>query len=186
MTSPTWGDSAWPPRGCWAVSRALSMPATVQPTCDRETPISHSLDFARGVRKSGGMIGDVTADQEEPTFNPFEPGFFDDPYQQYDRIRAGERAHHSPLGIVLLHRYADCFDLLRLPGTSVEDRNARATWRTPAPPEAAERGRRAILNLDPPDHTRIRRLVSGTFTMRRLEHLRPRIQVLIDELLTDL
>ena len=49
--------------------------------------------------------------------------------------------------------------------------------------EERDRGDRAILNLDPPDHTRIRKLVSKAFTVRRIEQLRPRIQELVDEAL---
>src|SRR5918992_1240117 len=39
-------------------------------------------------------------------------------------------------------------------------------------------GERSILNLDPPDHSRLRRLASKAFTIRRLEGMRPRIEQL--------
>jgi cytochrome P450 len=42
---------------------------------------------------------------------------------------------------------------------------------------------RHMLNVDPPDHTRLRRLVAGAFTMHRIEALRPRVHTLIDDLL---
>jgi cytochrome P450 len=42
---------------------------------------------------------------------------------------------------------------------------------------------RHMLTVDPPDHTRLRRLVSSAFSPRRIEALRPRIQAIIDELL---
>jgi cytochrome P450 len=42
---------------------------------------------------------------------------------------------------------------------------------------------RHMLSVDPPDHTRLRRLVSGTFTPRRIEELRPRVQSIVDDLL---
>jgi cytochrome P450 len=45
---------------------------------------------------------------------------------------------------------------------------------------------RHMLNADPPDHTRLRRLVSAAFTVRRMEALRPRIQQLSDDLLDGL
>jgi cytochrome P450 len=44
-------------------------------------------------------------------------------------------------------------------------------------------GERSILNLDPPDHTRLRRLTAQAFTARRIEGLRPFIQRITDELL---
>ena len=42
---------------------------------------------------------------------------------------------------------------------------------------------RHMLSVDPPDHTRLRRLVSAAFTPRRVEELRPRVQAIVDELL---
>jgi cytochrome P450 len=44
---------------------------------------------------------------------------------------------------------------------------------------------RHMLSVDPPDHTRLRRLVSSAFTPRRVEELRPRVQRIIDDLLDD-
>ncbi|GAB1643036.1 cytochrome P450 [Krasilnikovia sp. MM14-A1259] len=41
----------------------------------------------------------------------------------------------------------------------------------------------SILGMDPPDHTRLRRLVAGAFTARRVEALRPRVTKLVDELI---
>src|SRR4051794_552496 len=45
---------------------------------------------------------------------------------------------------------------------------------------------RHMLTVDPPDHTRLRRLVSAAFTPRRVEALRPRVQTLVDDLLDDI
>jgi len=42
---------------------------------------------------------------------------------------------------------------------------------------------RHMLSVDPPDHSRLRRLVSAAFTPRRVEGLRPRVQAVVDELL---
>ncbi|MEV4535923.1 cytochrome P450 [Asanoa sp. NPDC049518] len=44
----------------------------------------------------------------------------------------------------------------------------------------------SILGMDPPEHTRLRRLVAGAFTARRVEELRPKVAALVDALLTDL
>jgi cytochrome P450 len=45
---------------------------------------------------------------------------------------------------------------------------------------------RHMLSVDPPDHTRLRRLVSTAFTSRRIEALRPRVQGIVDDLLDDI
>jgi cytochrome P450 len=42
---------------------------------------------------------------------------------------------------------------------------------------------RHMLSVDPPDHTRLRRLVAGAFSHRRIEQLRPRVQAVVDDLL---
>jgi cytochrome P450 len=44
---------------------------------------------------------------------------------------------------------------------------------------------RHMLSVDPPDHTRLRRLVSAAFTPRRVEELRPRVQAIVDDLLDE-
>ena len=124
------------------------------------------------------------------TFNPFEPGFADNPYDQYASIRAQGRAERTVFGTLLLSHYEDCFGLLRLAGTSVDDRNATNVFRYQPPDDIAERmagrdERRSILGLDPPDHTRLRRLVSSAFTVRRIEQLRERVRELVAGLLDD-
>jgi cytochrome P450 len=45
---------------------------------------------------------------------------------------------------------------------------------------------RHMLSVDPPDHTRLRRLVSAAFTPRRVEALRPRVQGIVDDLLDEI
>ncbi len=131
---------------------------------------------------TGGVPGPVM-------YNPFEPGFADDPYVQYAAIRADGRVHHNPLGLRVLSHYEDCFELLRLGGTSVDERNATNVVAPPLPDDLADRQAqrsRSILSLDPPDHTRLRRLVSSAFTVRRIERLRERARVLVAELVDDI
>jgi cytochrome P450 len=133
----------------------------------------------------------VTA--EEPVFfNPLEPGYAENPYPQLARLREREPVHHSPLGIWVLFRYDDVFDVLRDASMSVEDSNItigdldrRDQIEAIAIEEGANPESRdhAILNIDPPDHTRLRKLVSKGFTPRTIERLRPRIQQLVDEAL---
>src|SRR6266545_838268 len=105
-------------------------------------------------------------------YNPFEPGFTEDPYPQYEALRNADPVHASPLGVWLLFAYDDIHRVLREPGWSAEERNAHPTplteLATAAKAEGTDRefGGRAMLNRDPPDHTRLRRLVSKAFTPR--------------------
>jgi cytochrome P450 len=124
------------------------------------------------------------------TINPFEPGFFDDPYAQYRQVREQDPVHHSPIGAWLLMRYADVHRVLRDSTLSVEEKNA--TVERNAPPEIqeliadrADRVSHSMLNLDPPDHHRLRRLVSKVFTPKMIEALHPRVQELVDQYLND-
>ena len=57
-----------------------------------------------------------------PVFDPFAPGFTDDPYPQYAALRSGAPAGRHPLGFFLLTRYDDVSGLLRA-AMSVEDGN---------------------------------------------------------------
>jgi cytochrome P450 len=129
----------------------------------------------------------VTTGEPELFLNPYEPGFFDNPYEQYRRLRELRPVHQSPLGPWTLTRYEDCSRLLRDPSLSVEEANSAYSGReqlfADAGVERRTRGSRAILNIDPPDHTRIRRLVSKAFTPRRVEALRPSVQALVDGML---
>jgi cytochrome P450 len=122
-----------------------------------------------------------------PVFDPFAPGFTDDPYPQYAAVRTGAPVHRHPLGFWLLTRYEDVSWLLRA-GMSVEDRNITdrqlLELREQFYGEEAARPRGlSMLDRDPPDHTRLRRLVSKAFTPRAVEALRPRITGLVDSML---
>ncbi|MFO7591601.1 MAG: cytochrome P450 [Acidimicrobiia bacterium] len=130
----------------------------------------------------------MTTTEPELFLNPFEDGFFDDPYAQYRRLRESVPIHESPLGPWTLLRYEDCSRLLRNPTTSVEEtslasESERRAMFAAAGYDRPDRGSLAILNLDPPDHTRIRRLMQKAFTPRRVEALNERVQVLVDEAL---
>jgi cytochrome P450 len=128
-----------------------------------------------------------TTTGEPVIFNPFEPGFFDDPYRQYAALREHDPVHRSPLEVWVLFRYDDIVCVLRDSSLSVQVDNATPTARmqmfAEQAPEERERGAHSILNVDPPDHTRLRRLVSKAFTPKMVHELRPRIQALVDDVL---
>ena len=127
----------------------------------------------------------------EVAFNPFEPSFTENPYPQLAQLREHDPVHQTPLDFWLLFRYEDVNRFVRDHSLSVEDRNAGPSFTDELRKEvlgdrfqeAMERGSHAMLNLDPPDHTRLRRLVTKAFTPRVIEQLRPRIQELVDDAL---
>ncbi|MEI8238014.1 MAG: cytochrome P450, partial [Actinomycetota bacterium] len=128
----------------------------------------------------------------EPLFNPFDPAFRANPYPFYDELRSNDPVHRSPFGFTVLTRYDDVARTLR-GAEFARDIEAHVTERPDDPRrERRERLRqriedgtaaKSILNLDPPDHTRLRRLVSKAFTPTAIEQLRPRIQQLVDDIL---
>jgi pimeloyl-[acyl-carrier protein] synthase len=109
-------------------------------------------------------------------FNPLLPEFHANPYPFYHRLRTEDPVHHSPLGVWVLTRYDDVEMVLR------DSRFVRAGF------EAflyTDEGRlpTSMLFRDPPDHTRLRSLVSRAFTPRVIEGMRDHIQELVDGLL---
>jgi pimeloyl-[acyl-carrier protein] synthase len=114
------------------------------------------------------------------TFNPMDPAFVADPYPTYQRLRAEDPVHHSPMGFWVLTRYEDVVAALRDPRLAKEAIAAFVAARFGAPVPAMGL---SMLDRDPPDHTRLRSLVSKAFTPRVVEGLRPRIQQIVDGLL---
>jgi cytochrome P450 len=132
----------------------------------------------------------VTETLPPPLFDPFAPGFTDDPYPQYAVMRAQAPVYEHPFGFWLLTGYDEVSWLLRA-GLSVEDGNMAADsllrqMRDQMYGTADESPRASavsMLDRDPPDHTRLRRLVSKAFTPRAIQALRPRITELVDGML---
>jgi cytochrome P450 len=116
-------------------------------------------------------------------FNPMDPEFVADPYPMYHRLRAEDPVHHSPLGFWVLTRYPDVMAMLRDPRLIKEPIAAfvAARFGMAVPPGLGL----SMLDRDPPDHTRLRGLVSKAFTPRALEKLRPGIQQIVDGLLDE-
>src|SRR5262245_47547881 len=114
-------------------------------------------------------------------FNPMDPEFVADPYPTYHRLRREDPVHHSPLGFWVLTRYEDVVSVLRDPNFAKEAIGKFVAQRLGV--EASSGFGISMLDRDPPDHTRLRGLVSKAFTPRVVEGLRPRIQAIVDELL---
>jgi cytochrome P450 len=117
-------------------------------------------------------------------FDPFDPAFRADPYPHYERLRADGPLRRGQAGVWVTTAHALCGQILRDPRFGHQPAGGPAdgadgTFRTTGLP--AER--RSFLTLDPPDHIRLRRLVSKAFTARLVERLRTRISERVDTLL---
>jgi cytochrome P450 len=113
-------------------------------------------------------------------FNPMDPEFLADPYPTYHRLRTEDPVHHSPLGFWVLTRYDDVVASLRDPRLVKEPIAGfvAARFGVTVPGMGL-----SMLDRDPPDHTRLRGLVSKAFTPRVVEGLRPHIRQIVDGLL---
>jgi cytochrome P450 len=131
----------------------------------------------------------VTETLPPPLFDPFAPGFTDDPYPQYAVMRAQAPVYEHPFGFWLLSGYDEVSWLLRA-GLSVQDDNVASDSllrqmrdQMYGGDESPRATAVSMLDRDPPDHTRLRRLVSKAFTPRAIQALRPRITELVDGML---
>jgi len=111
-------------------------------------------------------------------FNPLLSEVIEDPYPLYDRLRAEDPVHQSPAGMWVLSRYDDVVTVLRDP------RFGRRGFQQLITARFGQAGfGPSMLVQDPPDHTRLRTLVSKAFTPRAVEGLRAQIQQMVDTLL---
>jgi cytochrome P450 len=125
---------------------------------------------------------------QEP-YDLFLPAFVADPYPIYDRLRAEQPVYRHPQsGRRVFTRYDDVDAILRDPGWSANRLASFLAQHTEAMQEEL-RPLFAVLTkqflfLDPPNHVRLRGLVSKAFTPRVVEGLRRRIEQLVNGLLT--
>ena len=108
------------------------------------------------------------------SYDPTSASILSDPYDTYDRLRTKDPVHRMRLinGWVLT-RYEDVDMVLRDHRRFSKD-------------DGREDEYRSMLHHDPPDHTRLRSLVSKAFTPRAVRELHPRVERIVDDLLNDL
>jgi cytochrome P450 len=115
--------------------------------------------------------------------NPIDPVVRANPYPAFARLRELDPVNQTPLGFWRLTRYADCVRLLR----DVESGVRMADGSRPGAERLQSMGvggpGEFMLQQDPPNHTRLRKLVSKAFTPRAVESMRPHVQKLVDGLL---
>jgi len=123
-------------------------------------------------------------------FNPMRKELRVDPHPFYRRLREKDPFHRSrPADGWVLTRYDDVLAVLGDRSFSADERNQRRWPRLRARMERAglpdpyETDRASMLRLDPPDHTRLRNLVSKAFTPRAVERMRPVVEKYVGELL---
>ncbi|MFE9092999.1 cytochrome P450 [Streptomyces sp. NPDC007264] len=126
-------------------------------------------------------------------FDPWDPAFVADPYPAYAELRARGRVHYyEPSDQWLVPHHADVSALLRdrRLGRTYRHRFTHEDFGRTAPPPEHEPfhtlNDHGMLDLEPPDHTRIRRLVSKAFTPRTVERLGPYVRTLAGDLVSRL
>lgn len=126
-----------------------------------------------------------------PTLALFTWEFATDPYPAYAWLREHAPVHRTalPSGVEawLVTRYADARTALAEPRLSKNPahhaESPHAKGKTGIPGERKADLMTHLLNIDPPDHTRLRRLVSKAFTPRTVALFAPRVQELTDQLI---
>jgi cytochrome P450 len=115
------------------------------------------------------------------------PEFRDDPYPFFQLLREHEPVHHTPFGVYLFSRHADAAAIVRDPRLSNDQQHSdlfRAYAEANPPSDDDAMGQMndvVLLFMDPPDHTRLRGLVSKAFTPKMVERLRARVQEVVDD-----
>jgi cytochrome P450 len=127
---------------------------------------------------------------QTPQVDLFDPTFKTNPYPTYAELRSEAPVYRAELpdgrGVWLVTRYDDVVAVLK-------DERFAKDWRSamtpeqlaqiPPIPEVMKPLSENMLDKDPPDHERLRRLVSKAFTPRLIERMRPRVQEIADTLL---
>lgn len=145
-----------------------------------------------------GLYSWLTGTGRAPPHDPIEiasPEFKADPYPYYAWLRAESPVHRVNLRIGsnlwLVTRYDDAVLVLKDERFAKQSSNAMTAEQLARQPwflklfksKCFAPLKRNLINLDPPDHTRLRAIVTKAFTPRRIEQMHARIERLADELL---
>lgn len=119
----------------------------------------------------------------------FDPEVLNDPYPYYASLRAAGRAVWAPEmtgGSWLVAHYDDVLTLLRHPGMSADRTAAYQMFTSGSNADVQHMGEQMkhyMIFRDPPDHTRLRALVTRAFSPQVVAALRPRIERIVAQLL---
>ncbi|WP_433662153.1 cytochrome P450 [Nocardia sp. CA-128927] len=130
----------------------------------------------------------TSADQSTADYvGLLDPAVRPNPYPLFARLRERGPFRIGSAPVVIVPGHADCTAVLRDPRVSVDRSLAKLQLGSmpiyDATKTTAEQVKPSFLFLDPPDHTRLRRLVSKAFTPRVVQQLEPRITEIVDDIL---
>ena len=149
------------------------------------------VNSERSVRKTGtehdrwrrygaAAISAIERVHHGASYNPLSEGTIQDPYPAYAQLRKRSPVHRSAiLGSWVISRYEDVLSIARDHQRFSNDprwRNATTSVLPPAPDEYS------ILLVDPPEHTRLRKVAAGAFTKPKLRSLAPTIEALAHDI----
>jgi cytochrome P450 len=125
---------------------------------------------------------------EGSTLEPFSPEMMADPYPAYRTMRERGRVQRTSAGHWLATGYDEVSRLLtdqRFGEAAGRGGRIRLSRTSREGPQQLLGRVDTMLSQDPPEHTRLRRLVSKAFTPRSVQKMRPRIQQIVNELLDE-
>ena len=126
----------------------------------------------------------TTVQAQELLLRLLDPANRADPYPVYAQIRERGPLTLPDYDLTVFSSYQDCDDVLRHPSSASDRLKSTAAQREiAAGNEVRPLGQPGFLFLDPPDHTRLRKLVSKAFVPKVVKALEPDITALVDSLL---
>jgi cytochrome P450 len=130
------------------------------------------------------MTSSSLADSQALLLQLLDPAHRADPYPVYAQFRERGPIQLPDANLTVFSGYADCDDVLRHPSSASDRLKSTVAQRAiAAGEEPRPLGKPGFLFLDPPDHTRLRKLVSKAFAPKVVKGLEPDITALVDGLL---
>ncbi|MGX1809106.1 cytochrome P450 [Nocardia sp. NPDC055321] len=125
------------------------------------------------------MRGHIDVESNPLEFDPFSEVYFTDPYDTYRRLRDEAPVYHNAAqGFWALSRYTDVAASIKDSGTFSSAHGV--TLDMVLNPEVALPSGPMIIMMDPPEHTRMRRLVNKAFTARAVAGMESMVKAVID------
>ena len=126
----------------------------------------------------------TTADTQALLVRLLDPANRADPYPAYEQIRASGPLLLPEAHLTVFSSFTECDDVLRHPSSASDRMKSTLTQRAIANGEQERPvGPPGFLFLDPPDHTRLRKLVSKAFVPKVVKALEPDITAMVNEML---